>query len=246
VLLGAPDLARQLGPVLTGSARVQPDHRTQQAAPQLLAAASAPATAAELRGESAARLTFRSSQHTAPLPHDVQRRSRVHTTSAIVITKAIAAIALTASAVGGVALATTATPADPQAHTARESSATGDAAPSHLVAPPAGPDEASGSRSTEPGPDDSDTAAAVPTAIASGPEGGAGSAARPTPEARAPHPTGRCRAASNISAEDQTGNAAESPAFAGLSCTDAAAGTGTRPTGRRAAAPGDAGEPDTH
>ena len=80
--------------------------------PQLLAAASAPATATELRGESAARAAFRSSMHPAPLPDDLPRRSTVRVTTSIMIAKAIAAIALTAGTAGSIALATTATPAD--------------------------------------------------------------------------------------------------------------------------------------
>ena len=97
--------------------------------PQLLAAATAPATAAELRGESAARAAFRSSMHSAPLPHDIPRRTPVHATSSIIIAKVIAAITLTASTAGGIALATTSTPADPHARTTSESTATGDARP---------------------------------------------------------------------------------------------------------------------
>ena len=81
--------------------------------PQLLAAASAPATPTELRGESAARAAFRSSVHPAPLPDDLPRRATVRVTTSIMIAKAIAAIALTAGTAGSIALATTATPADP-------------------------------------------------------------------------------------------------------------------------------------
>ena len=50
---------------------------------------------------------------------------------------------------------------------------------------------------------------------------GAGTAARTTPEAKAPHPTGLCRASSNITTIDHPGKAADSPAFVGLDCTDA-------------------------
>ena len=101
--------------------------------PQLLAAVTAPATAAELRGEAAARAAFRSSTHSAPLPHDIPRRAPVHVTSSIIIAKVIAAITLTASTAGGIALATTSTPADPHARTTSESTATGDTAPSSLL-----------------------------------------------------------------------------------------------------------------
>jgi hypothetical protein len=218
--------------------------------PQLLAAASAPGTTAELRGESAARAAFRSSQRTAPLPHGIPRRSRVHTTSAIVITKAIAAIALTASTAGGIALATTATPAEPQARTTTASSPTGEAAASSLLAITPEPDEETRL----------DDAGEVPTTGAPGPRGGAAGA---TPETKAvnpnpnpnPNPTGRCRAASNNSAaDDKAGKAAESPAFADLSCTDTDPGTdgaagATRPTGRPDVPPGNpgrrTGKPDT-
>ena len=61
--------------------------------PQLLAAAAAPPAPAELRGEPAARAAFRSSLHTAPLPHDFPR-TPVHATSTVMVARAIAALAL--------------------------------------------------------------------------------------------------------------------------------------------------------
>jgi hypothetical protein len=211
--------------------------------PQLLAAATAPATPAELRGESAARAAFRTSVHSAPLPHP--RRSTVRTTTTIIVAKAIAAIALTASTAGGIALATTSTPADPDARTMSESAATGAAASPSLVVTTPTPTEAE--------LDDSDAAADALAAEPSGGPGGAGTAVRTTPEAKAPHPTGLCRASSNI-ATDHPGKAAASPAFADLHCDDAEAdaGTGTeatRPTGHPTVAPGNrdrrTGKPDT-
>ena len=82
--------------------------------PQLVAAVTAPATAAELRGEAAARAAFRSSTHAAPLSPDIPRRAPVRVTSSVIIAKVIAAITLTAGTAGGIALAATSTPADPQ------------------------------------------------------------------------------------------------------------------------------------
>ncbi len=70
-----------------------------------------------------------------------------------------------------------------------------------------------------------------------GRSGSAGTAARTTPEAKAPHPTGLCRASSNIATNDHPGKAADSPAFADLSCTDADA-RATTPTPRPPPAPG--------
>ena len=181
--------------------------------PELLAAATAPATAAELRGESAARAAFRSSTRPAPLPDDLRRRSTVRVTTSIMIAKAIAAIALTAGTAGSIALATTATPADLPARTTSESAAADDAASSSpvLAAPtPTGAALAD--------PDGADDAAAGDEP---GRSGSAGTAARTTPEAKASHSTGLCRASSNITTIDHPGKAAGSPAFAGLDCDDA-------------------------
>jgi hypothetical protein len=207
--------------------------------PQLLAAATAPATPAELRGESAARAAFRTSAHSAPLPHP--RRSTVRTTTTIIVAKAIAAIALTASTAGSIALATTSTPADPHARTMSESAATGAAASPSLVVTTPTPTGAA--------LDDSDATADALAAEPSGRPGSAGTAARTTPEAKAPHPTGLCRASSKI-ATDHPGKAGASPAFADLRCADADADTdATRPTGRPSVAPGNpdrrTGKPDT-
>jgi hypothetical protein len=73
---------------------------------QLLAAATAPATAAELQGEAAARAAFRSAAHTTPAQLGSPRRRVGAKTAAIVTTKIIVALALTAGTAGGVALAT--------------------------------------------------------------------------------------------------------------------------------------------
>ena len=104
--------------------------------PQLVAAVTAPATAAELRGEAAARAAFRSSTHAAPLSPDIPRRAPVRVTSSVIIAKVIAAITLTASTAGGIALATTSAPADPHARAISETTASGDAAPSLVIASP--------------------------------------------------------------------------------------------------------------
>ena len=85
--------------------------------------ATAPATAAELRGELVARAAFRSSTCSAPLPDDLRRRRPGRVTTSIMIAKAIAAIALTAGTAGSIALATTASPADSPARTTSQSAA---------------------------------------------------------------------------------------------------------------------------
>ena len=223
--------------------------------PQLLAAASAPATATELQGESAALAAFRSSMHPAPLPEDLPRRPTVRVTTSIMIAKAIAAIALTAGTAGGIALATTATPADPPARPASESAAADDAAASSLVLTTPTPSGAALA--------DLDETAHAAAADEPGRSGNAGTAARATPEAKAPHQTGLCRASSNIASDGHPGKAADTPAFADLSCTDdAAAGAdatdeaagadgaadAARPAGRPSAPPGNpehrTGKPD--
>ncbi len=149
-------------------------------------------------------------------------------TTSIMIAKAIAAIALTAGTAGGIALATSATPADLPARTTSESAATDDAASSSLVL--AAPTPTGAALADPDGADD----AAV--ADEPGRSGSAGTAARTTPEAKAPHSTGLCRASSNITTLDHPGKAAGSPAFVGLDCDDADAraddadAAATRPT----------------
>jgi len=172
----------------------------------------------------------------------------VRVTTSIMIAKAIAAIALTTGTAGSIALATTATPADPPARTTSESAAD-DAASSALVLTTPTP---TGAALADP-----DGTAHAATADEPGRSGSAGTAARTTPDAKAPHPTGLCRASSNITTIDHPGKAADSPAFADLSCTDdAAAGddetdgeaAAARPAGRPSAAPGNpeqrTGKPD--
>ena len=208
--------------------------------PQLLAAATAPATAAELRGEAAARTAFRSSMHSAPLPHDIPRRTPVHTTSSIIIAKVIAAITLTASTAGGIALATTSTPADPHARTTSESTDTRDTTPSSLVI--ASP-TSTGALDDPENVAGSDGTAGTPAAGAPDAASDAHGAVRTTPSPKAPHPNGRCRAFENISEDDQAGKATQSPAFTDLSCTEADTDPGTAagstgPTGRPDIAPG--------
>jgi len=80
---------------------------------QLLAAATAPASEAELQGEDAARAAFRSAVHATPVPLRDSRRVRATTATGILTAKIIAALALTASTAGGVALATNSYSAHP-------------------------------------------------------------------------------------------------------------------------------------
>ena len=149
-------------------------------------------------------------------------------TSKILIIKAIAAIALTTSTAGGIALATTSTPAAPHARTTSGSTATNDAASSpHVTATPT---------ATEADP------------LADEASDPAGRAPRTTTSAKAPHATGLCRASSNVTTEGHEGKAAQSPAFTDLDCTTTRAEP-TRPTGRPSVAPGNPdqriGRPDT-
>lgn len=216
--------------------------------PQLLAAATAPATAAELHGEAAARTAFRSSTHSAPLPCDIPRRTPVHATSSIIIAKVIAAITLTASTAGGIALANNSTPTDQPARTTSESTDTG-ATFSSLVTPSPAPDGSLDGGANLAGSDGTNNAS-----LTGAPGPAAADTVRATPSPKAPHPTGRCRALSNISDEGQAGKATDSPAFTGLTCpkadTDGSTATETvRPTGRPDVAPGNpdqrTGKPDT-
>jgi hypothetical protein len=212
--------------------------------PQLLAAASAPATAAELRGESDALAAFRSSVHSAPLPCDLNRRSPVRITTSIMIAKAIAAIALTAGTAGGIALATSSAPADPYARPISESATVAAAASPFPVVTAPTPARAA--------PADLEGTAGALAPERPGRAGGAGTTVRTTPGTEAPHPTGPCRGASNVAADGHPGKAAGSPSLSDLTC--AGAGTDTdedaagRPTGRPTAAPGNpeqrTGRPD--
>jgi hypothetical protein len=199
--------------------------------PQLLAAASAPATAAELRGEAAALAAFRSAPHAAPLPHDEPRRPPVRAASTFMIAKAVAAIALTASTAGGIALATTSTPADPHAPTT-EAVVTDGAAPPSLV-----------SAVPRPGAALVDPEWAVdPSAAASDPSDSARATVRPTPAPQVARPTGLCRASAGCTDADP-GTAARPTADAGTAARP------TPPKGRPSAAPGNpdrrTGKPDT-
>jgi hypothetical protein len=205
--------------------------------PELLAAARAPATTAELRGEEAARAAFRSSLETAPLPHDLVRRPPVKTTTTIMLAKAIAAIALTASTAGGVALATDSRSTPPEGHVAAggERATTSDTLAADL---PAASTTASAA-----GPQD----AARPGTSFAPPGDDSGAKAVRSPSPSAAHPTGLCRAVTNVSAADHPGKAADSPAFTDVTCSD----DGTDPaqrTGRPTAPPGNpdqqTGKPD--
>jgi hypothetical protein len=208
---------------------------------QILAAATAPATAAELRGESAARAAFHSAPHSAPVPEDVPRRPPVRAASTFMIAKAVAAIALAASTAGGIALATTSTPADPHTVTTTEAAASGGATPSAVV-----------NATPEPALAPSDDAADPLAAAAAGRSASTGAAARTTPAAAAAHPTGLCRASANVATGDHAGKAAGSPALTDVECADADAGTAIRsvpPSGRPSTATDDpghrTGKPDT-
>ena len=204
--------------------------------PQLVAAVTTPATAAELRGEAAARAAFRSSTHAAPLSPDIPRRAPVRVTSSVIIAKVIAAITLTAGTAGGIALAATSTPADPHARAISETTASGDAAPSLVIASPTStgalddPENLDGSDGT------TGAHAAEAPDTASGADGAVRTTPSPSPSPKAPHPTGRCSALTNLSADDQ---ATKSPAFTDLSCSEAGTAAGpARPTGRPDVAPG--------
>jgi hypothetical protein len=166
----------------------------------------------------------------------------VKTTTTIMVAKAIAAIALTASTAGGVALATHSSPNAPkqQLHSTTDQAVTQDGLASEVNRLTTTPSDAiaDGHPRPEPpvgpGQDGEDSDKAVNDRAAAG----------------ASHPTGRCRALSNISDADQSGKAADSPAFADLSCADNANATATaKPTGRPTAARGNpeqsTGKPDT-
>ena len=105
------------------------------------------------------------------------------------IAKAVAAIALAASTAGGIALATTSTPADPHAVATSEAAATDDATPSAVVVASPGPVAALGRP---------DEAADPPAARARTGSDSAGAASSHDAGGTADHPTGLCRASSNI------------------------------------------------
>jgi hypothetical protein len=161
----------------------------------------------------------------------------VKTTTTIMLAKAIAAIALTASTAGGVALATDSrsTPPEGQVAAGGERATTSDTLAADLpaastTASPAGPQDAGRPGTSFAPPADDDGAKAVRSQSAS-----------------AAHPTGLCRALSNVSPADHPGKAADSPAFADVTCSD----DGTDPaqrTGRPTAPPGNpdqqTGKPD--
>ena len=233
---------RRLPPVSGAVARQQLDGgHGPSPLPELLAAARAPATAAELRSEPAARAAFRCSVHThpSPLPHDIPRRNPMRTTTTILVAKAIAAIALTASTAGGVALATHSSPTTPrdQLNSTTAKAAASDAHAADLT-----------SLTTTPSTALADDHARPDTPV--GPARDDEENSKATNErasASAAHPTGRCQALSNISGTDQ-GKAADSPAFTGLDCSDNGTAT-TKSTGRPTAPPGNpdqrTGKPDT-
>jgi hypothetical protein len=165
---------------------------------QLLAAATAPASAAELQGEDAARAAFRSAVHATPVPLRDSRRVRATTATGILTAKIIAALALTATTAGGVALATNSYSAHPQqspvvSGSARAGAQVGGVSPSGMT-----------TSTTTPAPDgDARSDSSAPL----GDEGEAaddGTVPPREPAAPSPGPVGPCGARC-------TTNAAESP-----------------------------------
>jgi hypothetical protein len=160
---------------------------------QLLAAATAPASEAELQGEDAARAAFRSAVHATPVPLRDSRRVRATTATGILTAKIIAALALTASTAGGVALATNSYSAHPPqspvvSGSARAGAQVSGVSPSGMTT--------STTTSTPGGDDRSDSSA---------PLGDDGAVPPRAPAAPSPGPAGPCEARC-------TTNAAESPA----------------------------------
>ena len=166
---------------------------------QLLAAATAPASEAELQGEDAARAAFRSAVHATPVPLRDSRRVRATTATGILTAKIIAALALTASTAGGVALATNSYSAHPPqspivSGSARAGAQVGGVSPSGMTT--------STAMRTPGGDDRSDSSAPL------GEDGEAaddGAVSPRAPAAPSPGPAGPCEARC-------TTNAAESPA----------------------------------
>ncbi|WP_214371156.1 hypothetical protein [Pseudonocardia sp. H11422] len=192
---------------------------------QLLAAAAGPGTASELRGEAAARAAFVACPQ--PLPNDPTLGTapmRTRTLSRILMTKVIAALALTGAA-GGVAIAATATAGPPDelpASAAEQSTEQAAPALSRLPEPSAAP--------------------------GGGTHDSTGAERSGTPSPSLP---GLCRAWS-AGATDNPGRAAENPAFTALvaaagdpSKVDGycAGLTEDHPTGRPTTAPGNPDHP---
>jgi hypothetical protein len=154
--------------------------------PQLLAAATAPGTAAELQGETTARAAFRAAAHSTAAPLRGPRTARARTATAIVTTKVIAALALTAGTAGGVTLATSSYSAHLQQNPAVSGTDTatfGRVSPQQIPAPTAVPPTAA--------PDGT-----APSGDAAGTDdgraAGAGPVAPPGPGAAPPRPALRC------------------------------------------------------
>lgn len=163
----------------------------------------------------------------------------MRTTTTIMVAKAIAAIALTASTAGGVALATHSSPTTPrdQSSSTTTKAAASDALAADLT-----------SLTTAPSTALADDHARPDTPVGPARNGEENSkATNARASSSAAHPTGRCQALSNISDDDQPGKATDSPAFTDLSCSDN--GTATKPTGRPTAPPGNpdqrTGKPNT-
>ena len=168
----------------------------------------------------------------------------MRTTTTIMVAKAIAAIALTASTAGGVALATHSSPTTPRD---QSSSTTAKAAAAKAAASDALAADLT-SQTTAPSTALADDHARPDTPVGPARDGEENSkATNARASASAAHPTGRCQALSNISSTAQPGKAADSPAFADLSCSDNA--TTKQHTGRPTAPPGNpdqrTGKPDT-
>jgi hypothetical protein len=166
---------------------------------ELLAAATAPAMEAELQGEDAARAAFRSAVHATPVPIRDSRRFRATTATGILTAKIIAALALTATTAGGVALATNSYSAHPQqspvvSGSARAGAQVGGVSPSGMT-----------TSTTTPTPDGdarSDSSASLGD---DGETSDDGAVPPRAPAAASPRPAGPCEARCTV-------HAAESPA----------------------------------
>jgi hypothetical protein len=167
---------------------------------RLLAAATAPAGEAELQGEDAARAAFRAAVHATPVPLRDSRRVRATTATGILTAKIVAALALTASTAGGVALATNSYSADPQQSqvvdgTARAGAQVGGVSPSGMT-----------TSTTTPAPDgDARSDSSAPLG-ADGEAADNGTVLRQAPAAPSPGPAGPCAARCTTNAAE-----AESP-----------------------------------
>jgi hypothetical protein len=165
--------------------------------PQLLAAATAPGTAAELQDEAAARAAFRSSADATRVLLGGPRKARARAATTIVTAKIIAALALTAGTAGGVALAAKSDSAHLQQSPAVSNT---DTARVRTVSP-----SGVATSGTLPSTQASDGATRSDSSTAPGDAGeaaGDSPGGSPGPEAAIPGVTGRCAALCTTAAED--------------------------------------------